>query len=122
MLNMKRELKEFCHDFFYVKLQLKSCLAHAFLGWSDLKMHAKLACPHFYGTDSRNQTCLFLMSLFFLHSFITVILNNCARHGISTISKENQGFDQDNFSTITLNSYNRNNIHRLSFLFCHIQP
>lgn len=39
--------------FFYVKLQLKSCLAHAFLGWSDLEMHAKLACPHFYGTDSR---------------------------------------------------------------------
>lgn len=53
MLDMKRELKEFCHVFFYVKSQLKSCLAHTFLGWSDLEMHAKLACPHFYGTDSR---------------------------------------------------------------------
>lgn len=84
-------------------------------------MHAKLACPYFYGTDSRKFD-LPLSDAFILPPFITVILNNCARRGINTISKENQGFDHDNFSAITLNSYNRNNIHQLYFIFCHIQP
>ena len=55
--------------FFYVKSQLKSCLAHAFLGWSDLEMHAKLVCPHFYRTDSRKSD-LPLSDVSFLPPFI----------------------------------------------------